>query len=199
MGRSTNTEARRAQIADALIGLLGRASFAETSVATIAKAAGLAHGLVHHHFSSKEEVLELAVERLAVQLELRLQSLLRATGDDPHARVDAFIDAWLSLGDGADPRAALAWVAVGEEARRSATVKRVYVEALERSRAHLIGEIGRCLSVKGRVRARPIAEAIVVAIEGALRAGAAGGLQEGSAAPMVHAIFRALVRDERSR
>ena len=62
MGRPTNSDARRAQVADALIGLLAQGSFEEVTIAAMAKAAELAPGLVHHHFRSKEEVLAVAVD-----------------------------------------------------------------------------------------------------------------------------------------
>jgi TetR/AcrR family transcriptional repressor of bet genes len=198
MGRPTNLVARRAQVADALVALLARGSFEEVSVAAMAKAAGLAPGLVHHYFASKDDVLRLAVDRLALRLQVRLTERLRGAGDDPSARVEAFIDAWLAVDPIGDPQAALAWVAIGDEARRRAEITDLYAAAITRIVAQLREEIARALPAPHRRKARFVATAVVVAIEGALRVGAAGGLAPGSAASLVNATATALINDARS-
>jgi len=194
MGRPTNVPARRAQVADALIGLLADASFEEITVVAMAKAAGLRPGLIHHYFASKEEVLAVAVERMVIQLEVRLAKRLRRAGDDPRARIDAFIDAWLELDATADRRAAFAWVAIGDEARRRVEISAAYSTAIRRAVDRLTEDMTRLVSPRKR-RARSIAEAIVLAIEGALRVGAGGGLEVGTAAPLVRRVAAAMLND----
>ncbi|HSQ66657.1 MAG TPA: TetR/AcrR family transcriptional regulator [Polyangiaceae bacterium] len=194
MGRPTNVSARRAQVADAFIGLLADASFEDITVVAMAKAAGLRPGLVHHYFASKEEVLAVAVERMAIQLEVRLAERLRRVGDDPRARIDAFIDAWLALDGSADRRAAFAWAAIGDEARRRLDVRAIYSTAIGRGVDRLAEDVARLVPPRKR-RARSIAEAIMVAIEGALRVGAGGGLEAGTAAPLARRVAAALLND----
>ena len=198
MGRPSNLEARRGQVADALVRLLAAGSFSEISVAELAREAALAPGLVHHYFRDKEEVLVVAVERLALGLELRLVEQLKTAGEVGKARVHAFIDAWLSPEAGANPRAAFAWVAIGDEARRRPEVRRIYVAAFERAVERLVDEVKHWLSPVRRQRAGKIARAVMVAIEGALRVGAAGGLEPGSAAPLVRGLADALVNEAAS-
>lgn len=198
MGRPSNLEARRAQVADALVRLLAGGSFSEISVAEMAREAALAPGLVHHYFRDKEAVLVVAVERMAIELELRLVDKLQSAGEAGKARVHAFIDAWLSAEAGANPRAAFAWVAIGDEARRRPDVRRIYVAAFERATLHLTDEMKHWLSPLRQRRASKIARAVMVAIEGALRVGAAGGLEAGTAAPLVRGIADALVNEAAS-
>ncbi|MEI8256543.1 MAG: TetR family transcriptional regulator, partial [Deltaproteobacteria bacterium] len=188
MGRPSNAETRRAQLADALVGLLAEGSFEQVTTADLARGAGLAPGLVHHYFGSKEEVLTLAVERLAIELELRLTTRLRAAGSEPLARVEAIVDSWLATGPGANPRAALTWVTIGDEARRRADVRGLYLDALGRTKERLAEEIARALPPARRRRARSIAEGVLVVIEGALRVGAAGGIEAGTAAPLARHV-----------
>ena len=194
MGRPTNIEMRRAQVADALVGLLADQSFENITIAEMAKAAGVRPGLVHHYFGNKDEVLDVAVERLTLLLEMRLTERLRRAGDDPRARIDAVIDAWLAPGDGAEPRAARAWVAIGDEARKRPEVGSSYGAAIGRVMDRVLLEVNRVIPPRNR-RSQVIAQAIVVAIEGALRVGAGGGLQPGAAAPMVRAVAAAMLND----
>lgn len=191
MGRPSNLTSRRAQVADALVRLLAMGSFSEISIAELAREAGVAPGLVHHYFVDKAEVLVVAVERMAVGLELRLVERLRAAGDQPKARVHAFIDAWLAPDVGASPRAAFAWVAIGDEARRRNDVQRLYLAAFERAVERLRDE----LVPLSRRRAAKVARTVMISIEGALRVGAAGGLAPGSAAPLVRGLVDALVAE----
>ncbi|MEO6950873.1 MAG: TetR family transcriptional regulator [Polyangia bacterium] len=195
MGRPSNLESRRAQVADALVRLLATGSFAEISVAELAREAGVAPGLVHHYFRDKEAVLLVAVERMTVGLEVRLVERLRAAGGVAKARVHAFIDAWLSPDAGANPRAAFAWVAIGDEARRRPDVQALYVAAFERAIDRLRLEVSQWLSPLKHRRAGKIARVVMIAIEGALRVGAAGALEAGSAAPLVRGIVDALVAE----
>lgn len=194
MGRPTNIDTRRAQVADALIGLLADRSFENVTIVDMAKASGVRPGLVHHYFGDKDEVLTVAVERLTLLLEMRLTERLRRAGDDPRARIDAFIDAWLALADGVEPRAARAWVAIGDEARKRPEIASSYGEAISRATGRLLQEVNRIIPARKR-RSQVIAQAIVVAIEGALRVGAGGGLEARAAAPLVRGVAAAMLND----
>ena len=60
---------KRRNILDAAIRVFARQGFHSTRVSDIADEAGVAYGLVHHYFNSKEEVLnELFVERWSLLL-----------------------------------------------------------------------------------------------------------------------------------
>src|SRR5207253_5359302 len=56
--RSTAAEEKRRVILDAAVRVFARKGFHASRVGDIAEEAGVAHGLLYHYFSSKEEVLE---------------------------------------------------------------------------------------------------------------------------------------------
>jgi TetR/AcrR family fatty acid metabolism transcriptional regulator len=56
--RSTGAEEKRRLILDAAVRVFARKGFHSSRVGDIAEEAGVAHGLLYHYFSSKDEVLE---------------------------------------------------------------------------------------------------------------------------------------------
>src|SRR6476469_11103913 len=56
--RSTVAEEKRRLILDAAVRVFARKGFHTSRVGDIAEEAGVAHGLLYHYFSSKDEVLE---------------------------------------------------------------------------------------------------------------------------------------------
>jgi AcrR family transcriptional regulator len=56
--RSTGSEEKRRQILDAAVRVFAHKGFHTCRVGDIAEEAGVAHGLLYHYFSSKDEVLE---------------------------------------------------------------------------------------------------------------------------------------------
>ncbi len=88
--------------------------FAGATISSVAAEAGIAPGLVHHHFESKAELLHCLVMDLMARFRRRLQ---RYEGD-AGAPLDAYIDAALKLDESADQVAARCWVGVLAEAVR---------------------------------------------------------------------------------
>lgn len=163
MPRPSNTEQRRRQIVDGLQTVMATRGYERATISAIAQAGGLTPGLVHYHFSSKQEILLELVERLAGRLADRYQTML--TDETPQARLDAFIDSRLATGDGADPEAVACWVTIGTEALRQAEVGEVYRRLMRAQRDHLRDDI---LSRFPRPpdSADKAAAAILAAIEG---------------------------------
>lgn len=122
MGRPSNTQERRAQIASALARVMAREGYDGASIVLVAKEAGLAPGLVHYHFERKQDILLELIEAIAADHAARVLARIDAAGDDPDARLDAFIDAHLATGRGADPAALACWVAITAEALREPQV-----------------------------------------------------------------------------
>ena len=124
MARTSNTDARRAQIVDALVDVMAKHGYDGASVATIAKRAGLAPGLVHYHFKNKLEILIEAVRALAARHAEALDAALAATPiDDAPAQLVAFVEVHLGLGAHADPEALACWVLMIAEALRERRVR----------------------------------------------------------------------------
>lgn len=197
MGRPKNTDARRAQITAGLLEVLATAGYDGATVAAIAKAAGLAPGLVHYHFATKEEILVALVEELVARLDARAQAALATTGDDPRGRLLAYVDAHVALGEGADAQAVAAWVAIGAEATRRPEVRRLYQAAVKLRLATLEGLLRDCLRAEGRSprHATAWAAAVASAIEGAylLATAAPGSLPRGFAAPALRRLIGGLI------
>ena len=79
--RATGSEEKRRQILDAAVRVFARKGFHTSRVGDIAEEAGVAHGLLYHYFSSKDEVLETVFrENWGVLLE-RIQAVEQA--DEP--------------------------------------------------------------------------------------------------------------------
>src|SRR5690348_6545106 len=79
--RSTAAEEKRRVILDAAVRVFARKGFHTSRVGDIAEEAGVAHGLLYHYFSSKDEVLETVFrENWGVLLE-RINAV--EDGDEP--------------------------------------------------------------------------------------------------------------------
>jgi TetR/AcrR family transcriptional regulator, fatty acid metabolism regulator protein len=80
--RSTSAEEKRRVILDAAARVFARRGFHTSRVGDIAEEAGIAHGLLYHYFSSKDEVLDTIFrEHWAVLLD-RIHAV-EATDDPP--------------------------------------------------------------------------------------------------------------------
>jgi len=192
MARPSNTEARRAEIVEGLLEVMSAKGYERASVAEIARAAGLASGLVHYHFDSKQDILVALVERLAAAVRERYG----APDSSPRNQLLALVDAHLSLGEGSDPRAVAAWVVVGAEAVSQPEVREVYSAALAAVRDEIERHLGAWRAEEGLDPAGASAgsAAILSAIEGAyqISAAAPGLLPDGFAAPTIRALCEAL-------
>lgn len=131
MARPANTDERRLQIVGGLISAMSERGYAGASIAQIARASGLAPGLIHYHFKNKQEILLAALEEIAGRHERRLQAAL-AGASSPPEKVKAFLDAHLGLGAGADPEALSCWVVMSGEALRQPEVGEKFTGVLER-------------------------------------------------------------------
>lgn len=132
MARPATTTLRREQIADAFIEELAASGYDGATITRVAARAGLAPGLAHYHFASKEAILLLSVERL----EQRLVARLPGEGGEPRARLLGAIEALLAAKP-ADTVAVRAWVVVGAEALRKPEVAPIYDAAVGRVRARI--------------------------------------------------------------
>ena len=82
---------RRGQIIRAAATVLGRLGYSDSSVKQIAREAGVAPGLVHYYFTSKEELLVAVVHDLEREMVADWQSAVAGI-DDPFERIVAALD-----------------------------------------------------------------------------------------------------------
>lgn len=185
MPRPSNTEERRQQIVDGLLRVMAERGYERASVGEIAKAAGLSPGLVHYHFSDKQEILLVLVEQLASRARIRVTTrLARVKGDDARAKVEAFLDAYLATGGDSAPTAVASWVTISAEAIRQPEVRAVYERVVRADLEHLESLVAE---VVGKRKARAIAAGLFAAVQGyfVLAASAPDLVPPGSAAGTV--------------
>jgi AcrR family transcriptional regulator len=82
---------RRGEIIRAAARVLGRIGYSESSIKQIALEAGVAPGLVHYYFTSKEELLVAVVHELEREMVADWQSAVSGI-DDPLERIVAALD-----------------------------------------------------------------------------------------------------------
>lgn len=169
---------------EALLAVMAERGYDGASVQAIAQRAGLAPGLIHYYFTSKQEILVEAVRELTRVAERRFEALARRART-PRERLKAFIDSRLATGKGSSPATVAGWVVVGAEAVREAEVKAAHEEAIRAQLAMLVALLrehaGGALTEKG---CRHLAAVVLAAIEGAfqLSVSAAGVMPTGYAA-----------------
>jgi TetR/AcrR family transcriptional repressor of bet genes len=94
--RRPRSRQRRGAIVEAAVTVLGRQGYGETSMKEIAREAGVAPGLLHYHFESKEDLLLAVVAELERELTQTWEEALRGI-DDPLERLVAALGATESL------------------------------------------------------------------------------------------------------
>ncbi len=191
-GRPSNAAVRRAQIADVFISVVAERGFEGATLPEVARQLDVSPGLLHHHFADKDEVVAVAVERLALRLELRAEQRLRHART-PGQQLQALVQAWLAIDDDADPEGVRAWAAFESAAQSNERVRAVIDVVLPRARSRFAEAIAAAhpsWSVSKRER---IATALLFAVEGALRVGTATSLlAPGDAVAAVLALLDAL-------
>ena len=186
MARTSNTEARRAEITGALLAVIARHGYDKATIQAIAAQAGLAPGLIHYHFKNKQEILVSLIGAMAQAAHARYLAVL---GDqvEPFQRLRAYLHARLGLGEGAAPDIVSAWVMIGAEAVRQPEVRSVYRQMVADELALLTTLLGDCLRTRGRDTGTgaSLAAGLAALIEGAyqLSSAAAEVLPRGYAAP----------------
>jgi len=200
MPRTSNTEQRRAQIAEALLAVMAKRGYEGASIVAIAKQARLAPGLVHYHFGSKLEILIAAVGILVDRHLANLDAALAAV-DAPAGQVAAFVDVHLGLGTHADPAALACWVLIGGEALRTRQIQRAYEHAFGAIAARLVAIIERGVADRSFARVDPAAcaAALVAVVQGyfVVAATARAVIPAGTAATCALRMVEGLLRPVR--
>ena len=185
MPRASNTEARRAEITGAFLAVIARNGYEKATIQAIAAQARLAPGLIHYHFSNKQEILVSLMDAMARAAHARYLAVLGDAVDPPH-RLRAYLHARLGLGDGAAPDIVAAWVMIGAEAVRQPEVRAVYQQMVGDELALLTTLFGDCLQARRRDArvAVTLAAGLAAMIEGAyqLSSAAADVMPRGYAA-----------------
>lgn len=199
MTRKSNSAERRTQIVAALLETMAEHGYERATIQLIGKKAGLAPGLLHYHFTSKAEML-LALVEMLVETGRARYAALSAGAAGAEARLRAYIQSRLGLGEGSDGKAVAAWVVIGAEAVRQPEVREVYQRALAGEVAILEQLLVEVMAARGRsaVNVAALAAAVVALIEGAfqLASAAPGTMREGAAAPIALQLIERFIGAE---
>jgi TetR/AcrR family transcriptional repressor of bet genes len=181
MGRPKLREKRRAEITSAFSRVLAQRGYAGATIVAVAEEAGVAPGLIHHHFADKADLLASLLEDLVGRFRRR------TAAKEPAANaLGAYVSAALDLEQDADPVTARCWVGVLAEAVRDPGLG-------DRVRRLVDAEIE---TIRRRSQAKLSAHeasAVLALVLGSLVLGAfAPGRTTGFAGPAARALVRAL-------
>ena len=193
MGRPSNRDRRRRELAAAFENVLAHHGLGGATMAAVAEEAGCAPGLIHHHFEDREDL----VTELLKTLIGRFRSQL-SPQDEPDVFLSTYVDAALSLRPTAGKIAARAWVGVLAEAIHSKRVARLLRSILTTELERLQRQFVR--SGSSRLDAERKAAGMVASILGCLVFGAVmPGKAVGFAAPFVRSAFQMSAPDHEPR
>lgn len=210
MGRPSNAPERRLQIIEATLQVMARTGFDGASVQAIATEAGLAAGLLHHHFGSKAEILHALLDHLEALVKARHEALA-ARRRGAWGRLEAWVDAHLAQGEGARPEAVAAWVWIGAQALKDPELRERYEAVVQRRLDELTallhevvreerapGDLGR--GKPSRVDVKGLAITALAVIEGFYQLSASTSVvPPGSAAPELRRLLLRALPGRRER
>lgn len=180
MARPSLREQRRREIVLAFAKVVAQRGVQGATVALVATEAGIAPGLVHHHFSDKDDMIGELVHELVSRFRTRVRE--QAETD----RISAYITGALQLDERADVVAARCWVAIFAESLRNPKL-------FARARNLIDGEITALEHRSEGTLSRDGASAVLAYVVGALVLGAfAPRKTAGFAAPGLRKFVDAL-------
>jgi TetR/AcrR family transcriptional repressor of bet genes len=186
MPNPSNADTRRAQIVAAMLPVLAEHGYERATIALIARQAGLAPGLIHYYFPSKREILVSLVRSVSDYADTRFHNAVPDPAT-PLQRLQAYFEARLGLGQGANAEVAAAWVMIGAEAVRQPEVREVYQAAVAQELGALTTLLADCLRQDGGdpAAAAGLAPALLAFMAGAfqLASAAEAVMPKGYAAP----------------
>ena len=127
---------RRRQLVDATIASIHEFGLADATVTRIAKKAGVSPGIVHHYFTSKDELL-FETMRLMLENLRRIAVEKLSNANTPLERINAIIDASFAP-EQFSPQVTAAWLALYASAGQSQSLTRILALYHNRLRSNLL-------------------------------------------------------------
>lgn len=122
--RSAIREKRRQQLIDATMKCIGRKGISGTTLADVAREAGLSQGIVNLHFDSKENLFTETLRRLAGEYRIQFDRSLERSGPAPADKLMALME--LDLRPSICERSKLAvWFAFWGEVKSRPTYRKI--------------------------------------------------------------------------
>jgi TetR/AcrR family transcriptional repressor of bet genes len=162
--RKASRELRQQQLIEATIDCLARYGYAETTLADVAKVAGLSRGIVNFHFESKEKLLVATMQFMADEYAAHWRAALIRAGPRPADRLRALVEADWDRSVSSRRKLA-AWVAFWGETKARPTYKALCGARDEAYQRILVGIMAELLAGTDREEA---AEAIANGLDAML-------------------------------
>jgi betaine-aldehyde dehydrogenase len=191
--RDDGEEARRGQLVEVTLDSLAEVGYVGTTLAEIARRAGVSPGLVAHYFGDKDGLLEAAFRTLARSLAARVRARLALAGT-PRSRVQAVIDTNLAPEE-FDRRTGTAWLAFWGQVLHVEGLKRVQTAYQRRMLSNLRSDLRQMIPAED---ARSLAAMIAAMIDGVWLRAALSEWQEAdseSARALLTAFVEARLKD----
>ncbi len=123
-GRTAPPEQRRQQLIEATIRCVAKRGLADTTIATVAREAGLSQGIINLHFRSKERLLTETLRYLADEYRNACRTAAAAAESSPVAGLLAMVDLDFRRGICARDKLAV-WFAFWGERKFRPTYRRI--------------------------------------------------------------------------
>lgn len=91
--RTAPKQVRRIQLIEATIDVLAEKGFSNLTIGDVAKKAGLSHGIVNFHFTSKDELLRETIMEMEARYCALMNGALQLAGDDAAAAIHGLTQA----------------------------------------------------------------------------------------------------------
>lgn len=170
-------ETRRGQLIEVTIDSLAEVGYVGTTLAQIARRAGVSPGLVAHYFGDKDGLLNAAFRSLARRVSDHARSRLRQIST-PRARIQAVIDANLAPEE-FDQRTGTAWLAFWGQVLQVKSLRRVQSVYQRRTLATLKSALNKLVPPD---QAQSLAAMIASMIDGVWLRAALSGWREADSA-----------------
>ena len=126
--RTASREKRRQQLIDATMKSIARKGMASTTLADVAKEAGLSQGIVNLHFTSKDNLLTETLRHLSDEYKTQFDKAIEKSGPDAAARLLALME--LDLRPSICDRGKIAvWFAFWGEVKSRPTYRKICDES----------------------------------------------------------------------
>lgn len=159
--RQSISEIRRRELAEATLLTMQEFGVKGTTVQRVSERAGLSHGLVHHYFKSKADMMEAAV-RLTNRLITDEVLRLRKSAKTPHERINAVIHG--NFAPSVCSRETVqAWASCSGEAAFNERFARTIRMVEWRLKSNLLYDLRKIMPVE---RAKQAATGLVLIIDG---------------------------------
>ena len=141
--RRSEPDARRLSLIEACARVLAREGIAGASVRTIAVEAGVSAGLVGHYFAGVDALIAGTYAHTGARVDAALEAAVRAAGEDPRDRLEAFVTASFAAPI-ADPELLATWIAFWSLVRARPEIAALHDEQYGGFRAQLETLLADC-------------------------------------------------------